>query len=457
VNNKLSRRGFLTGLSVLAANTADVGKGTKAHAYPGFATEFTPHTKCFMDQYYDGAVDIVKGIRDTQIDNMASAMQKAYELKKKGGTIYSDIVFGHYSSLARGKDRPGQPWVLPQLDFGAPEEVFDAMKEGDFLITHVTSEARKRARERGVYVVGVTNNYYPFYKTPPDGLSPNKMALPKIEEMSDIVIDSQVPWDNGLVNAPQIPQFKICPSSGLAAYSVYWPCTALLATLIGSKGKDTSTESAQEYLNLLLERFRIISTDRPKIDRVASKWADFVLAKGARLMVFGEPFRGSEKRIGSPFVSDAVGAASGSMIGRPYNADDLRDTDIVLICALRSRQEQEIEVARTARRKGAYTAAICPYLTDGDASGTRLFKEVDDAFNTYSYESEGVLEVKGFDKKICPTTGLTGLLIHWMLMAQWTEHMARRGEMPYYWKGAHENGGQEYNKAVRPYFLQRGY
>ena len=68
-----------------------------------------------------------------------------------------------------------------------------------------------------------------------------------------------------------------------------------------------------------------------------------------------------------------------------------------------------------------------------------------------------MLEVKGFDKKICPTTGLTGLLIHWMLMSQWTEHMARRGEMPYYWKGAHENGGQEYNKAVRPYFLQRGY
>ena len=68
-----------------------------------------------------------------------------------------------------------------------------------------------------------------------------------------------------------------------------------------------------------------------------------------------------------------------------------------------------------------------------------------------------MLEVKGFDKKICPTTGLTGLLIHWMLMAQWTEHMARRGEMPYYWKGFHENGGREYDNAARPYFLERGY
>ena len=457
MNKHLSRRSFLAGSSALAMTAAGGRKGQKAHAYPGFATEFTPHTKCFMDQYYDGAVEIVEGIRDTQVGTMAQAMQKAYELKQKGGTIYSEIIYGHYSSAAQSKDRPGQPWVLPQFDISTPEEVFDAMKEGDFLITHVTSEARKRAHERGVFVVGVTNNYYPFYKTPPGGLTPDKMALPTVEEMSNMVIDSQVPWDNGLVDAPQIPQFKLCPSSGLAAYSVYWPCTALLATLIGSKGKDTSIEPAREYLNLLIERFKLIGTDRPKIDSIASKWADFVLEKGARLMVFGEQFKVSEKRTGNPFVSDAVGAASGSMIGQEYNADELRNTDIVLICSMRSRQEQEIEVARSAHQKGAYTAAICPYSTDGDASGTRLFKEVDDAFNTYSYESEGVLEVKGFDKKICPTTGLTGLLIHWMLMAQWTEHMARRGEMPYYWKGFHENGGREYDNAARPYFLERGY
>ena len=457
MTRKISRRGFLAGSSAVAAAAAGGVTTKNAQAYPGFAEKFTQRWKPFIDQYYDGAVEIVRGIRDTQIGNMAKAMQKAYELKKKDGTVYSDLVFGHYASLAQSKDRPGQPWVLPQFDIGTPEEVFDAMKPGDFLITHVTSEARKSAKERGVYVAGVTNNYYPFYKTPPDGLREDKMVLPTTEDMSNMVIDSQVPWDNGLVDAPQIPQFKLCPSSGIAAYSVYWSCTAILATLIGSKGKNTSTEPAREYLDLLLERFKLIRTDRPKIDRVAEKWADFVLEKGARLMVYGEQFKVSEKRTGNPFVSDAVGAASGSMIGQHYNADNLSENDIVLIGSMRSRQEQEIEVARTARRKGSYVAAFCPYSTDGDASGVRLYKEVDDAFNTYSDESEGVLDVKGFDKKICPTTGLTGLCIHWMLMAAWTDNMARRGEMPYYWQGYHERGGADYDNAVRPYFLKRGY
>jgi len=458
MSTRFSRRGFLAGTSVLGAAAAGGLAGTgKAAAYPGMVINRTGDWKPFMDQYYDGALRIVRGVRDTQIGAIARAMAKAFELKEKGGAVTSELVFGHYASFAGSRERPGQPWVLPQLEIGAKDEVFDAMKPGDFLITHITSEARKNARERGVYVVGVTNNYYPFYKTPPDGLRPGNMALPTIEEQSDMVIDSQVPWDNGLVDAPQIPQFKLCPSSGLAANAVYWPCTALLCTLIGSKGKDTSTEPARVWLDLLCERFKLVGTDRPKFDAVAGKWADFVLGKGSQFMVYGEPFATSGKRKGNPFVSDAVGAASGSMIGQRYNAETLKKDDIVLICSMRSRQEQELAVAREAKAKGAYVAAICPYETDGDASGVRLYKEVDDAFNTYSPESEGVLTVKGFDKTVCPTAGLTGLLVHWMLMAAWTDHMARRGEMPYYWQGFHESGGGDYDNAVRPYFMKRGY
>ncbi len=114
-------------------------------------------------------------------------------------------------------------------------------------------------------------------------------------------------------------------------------------------------------------------------------------------------------------------------------------------------------MARAARAKKACTTAFCPFSTDGDASGDRLFREVDDALNTYADESAGVIAVPGFKEKVSPVSGLTGLLVHWMLMAQWTDHMARRGEMPYYWQGMHEKGGNEYNAMIQPYFEKRGY
>jgi len=463
MSKQISRRAFLSGSSAFALTMATApGKYHTAHAeYPGFAREFTPHTKCFMDQYYEGILSISRGIRDTQTGTIAQAMEKAYELKQKGGRIFSYVNYGHYAMFAGSLDRPGQPWVLPQCGINPTKEEFDSMKKGDFLITDRIDPETIKVRERGVYVVGVTNNYFRFYKTPPEGLVPSRMET-AIEDVSDLVIDSYVPWDNGLVSAPQIPQFKLCPSSGISQFLVYWACTASLSNLIGTKGKGSSTEPAERYLDLAYDRFLMIGTDRPKIDRVAEKWAERVLSRKARLLVYGHPQQGEvygATGTNNMFVNDAVICASSSMIADAYTnrANELRADDIVLIGAFTSDNDLEIKTARHAREVGAYTVAFCPYATDGDSSGVLLFKEVDDAFNSYSDESEGVIAVKGFPKKVSPLSGLTGNLIHWMLTAQWTDHMARRGEMPYYWQGYHENGGMEYDSAVKPYFDKRGY
>jgi hypothetical protein len=133
---------------------------------------------------------IVNGVRDTQIGNISQAMEKAYEVKRKGGNVYSHVVYGHFSMFAGSRDVPGQPWVLPQCGITPTKAEFDAMKKGDFLITNRVCEFTKAVRDRGVYVVGVTNNYYPFSRTPAGFLRPPKVNL-TLEDISDLIIDSQ--------------------------------------------------------------------------------------------------------------------------------------------------------------------------------------------------------------------------------------------------------------------------
>lgn len=468
MNETISRRKFLSRSAVLSMSAAAVmTKECEAQEYEiGFPRDFAPQEKCFMDQYYEGFIEIVRGIRDTQIGNIAEAVEKAYELKRKGGRICSHVNYGHYAMFAGSRDRPGQPWVLPQCR--SEEEELNALKKGDFLITNHLSPGIREARERGVYVVGITNSYVRFYKTPPDGLVPRLMET-TLEDVCNLVIDSQVPWDNGLVSAPQIPQFKLCPSTGMANFLVYWACTASLATLIGTKGRGSSAEPAEHYLDTAYNRVLMIGTDRSKIDRVAEKWADLVLGKQYPLLLYGHdqdvsPYVGTRNM----FVCDATVCASGSFIADMYgrkeaiphyglNVHDVNEKGIVLICGLTSDNTDEINVARNAREVGSFTVAFCPYGTDGDTSGIHLFKEVDIAFNTYCDESAGVISVMGFDEKVSPLSGICGNLIHWMLMARWTDHMARRGEMPYYWQGYHENGGREYDEAMLPIAQERGY
>ncbi|HUT63420.1 MAG TPA: hypothetical protein VMZ04_05630, partial [Anaerolineae bacterium] len=202
---------------------------------------------------------------------------------------------------------------------------------------------------------------------------------------------------------------------------------------------------------------------------VAEKWTDLVLGKHYPLLLYGHdqdvsPYVGTRNM----FVCDANACASGSFIADMYGrkeaspqyglyVHDVNDRGIVLVCAFTSDNTDEIKVARNARNTGSFTVAFCPYGTDGDTSGIRLFKEVDVAFNSYCDESAGVIAVEGFKEKVSPLGGICGNLIHWMLMARWTDHMARRGEMPYYWKGFHEEGGQEYDNAMLPVAQKRGY
>ena len=458
---KSTRRNFLSGTAALgAAVVAGLGGSPSAVAIDiAFKKDFKAPEKSFMNQFYDGSMEIVKGIRDTQLGNISKAMEKAYELKQKGGNVYSHVVYGHYSMFAGSRDVPGQPWVLPQCGITPTKAEFDAMKKGDFLITDRVCENTKAVRERGVYVVGVTNNYFPFARTPPDFLRADRVKL-ALEDISDLIIDSQAPYDNGLVHAPQLPQVALCPSSGICQFAVYWACTASLANLIGSKGKGSSSEPAKKYLDILLERFEMVGSDRPKVDWIAEKWADLVLGSKARMLVYGHP-QEVESYDGARniFVNDAYICSSSSMIADQYEkmANDVRKDDIVLVGAFTSDNPLEIDVARYARSKGAYTVAFCPYGTDGDSSGLRLFKETDDALNTYADESAGIIAVPGFPKKVSPVAGLTGDLVLWLLTAQWTEHMARRGEMPYYWKGYHENGGQEFDTMAVEVFKKRGY
>ena len=458
MTDHVSRRQFIRKAAIGMGAVSLAGVKPARAIDVSFATDVTMPDKPFMDTWYEGMLAIAESIRDTQVPVIAQAMETAYDRMQHGGTVHSSAVTGHFAMFMGSVDLPGQPNVLPQSTISPRQAYFDALKPGDFLLTNAANQNILDAKERGVYVVSIINSYNRFSRTPPDGLSSTRMDL-TVEAVSNLVIDSGVPWDNGLIAVPQIPQLKVCPSTGTANALVYWACTAALAALIGSKGSAPAGDAARLYLSQACDRFRMIGTDRAKINAEAARWADLVFERKARLLVYGhpqdvEPYQGARNM----FVNEAYIVASGTMIADQYErqAETLRDSDIVLIGAFTPDNADEVNVARHARSIGAHTVAFCPYGAGRDSGAPKLFGEVDTAFNTYCDESAGVVSVPGYDEPVCPLSGVTGNFVHWMLMAQWTDHMCRRGEPPYFWKGFHENGGKEYDDAANAKYLVRG-
>jgi len=470
-----SRRKFLTA-STFATMSGLLPVNSFAQQnqkWPGFIDTDEMHTVPFIDQYYDGMMSIIRGIRDTQIDNIATAVEKAYECYRDGGTLHGSCArFTHSPKYEIGKTRPGQPWLFPPMDTN--RENYSKLKKGDFVLAwcNSTDKSELEARDRGVYIAGVTNPFYKFSRTPEGVLSRDQLA---VEEFANIVIDSQTTWEVGLVKSPKL-HFSFCPAGSTAIFIVYWAATASLANIISTKGKGSSEEPARRYLEMAAERMEWIGASRPKISYVTEEWADRVLERQARIIIYGHLMSSADPRVTSlsnVFVEEATGAGSCQMIVPYGNITDINNSpedaekyignypdsnDIVIIGGITSDHHGEINVAREARRIGARTVAFCPFQTEDDHADSRLFKEVDYAFDTYSYERAGVFEAKDFKEKVSPLSTVTGNLLEWMLTASWADHMARRGEHPYFRQPYCYAGAWEYNqKVVLPNATKRGY
>jgi|GEM_PF-1808121 hypothetical protein len=473
-----TRREFLAtaGMAAGAGLLSEDARAQETQNWPGFIDTNEMHTVNFMDQYYNGLTAIARGILDTQVDNIAAAMEKAYECRRNGGTVCADFVFTHAPEFEMSPERPGQPWILPLLDdaYSMNKNSYSRLKKGDFVLAcrNTLDKSEIEARKRGVFIAGVTNPFFKFAETPEGVLFQDQSA---VEDFANIKIDSQTTWEVGLVKSPKL-HFSFCPVGPTAIYLVYWAATASLANLISTKGRGSAAEPARRYLEMAVERMEWIGTSRPKITAVTEEWADRMIDRKARIMMYGRPMPSAAKkttRLSNVFTDEATGAGSCQMvmplgkvidINIPSSIDGTRPGnipkpgDIVIIGGITSDNEDEINVAREVRKIGAQTVAFCPFKTEGDSSDYRLFREVDHAFDTYSYERAGVFESAGFKEKVSPLSTVTANLVHWMLTASWADHMARRGEHPYFRQPYCYVGAGEYNRnVVVPNAPKRGY
>jgi hypothetical protein len=427
-----------------------------------------------MELFYAEIERIGRHIRDTQITGICEAMKVAYECQAAGGRIFSHVLVGHFAMFAASPGIPGQPSVLPQRADRNISADYEQMKPGDFLLTNgaslinpdkgtIPDVGPDEARARGAYTVGVTCSYTRFYKTPVGAFLPVKMGT-SLEQICDRVIDSGCTWSCGVISTPGIPEFKIISSSGLSQFLVYWACTAALCKQISTNGSGDGAGAAREYLDHALSSFeQIREHEFELIDRVARAWADRVLLfAGApdrpRLLVYGHPQAGTPyEGTQNMFVNEAYETAAGSMIMQPYDLykTQLKANDIVLIGAISPGDSDELQVAQYARQIGAMVVAFGPF--DGNGASVSLKDYVDVAINTHSGDGAGVLDIPGFDERVCPISGLSGNLVLWLLTAQWTYHMVQRNQTPNYWQNYWEVGAIDYDDRAHANFLERGY
>ncbi len=454
----VSRRGALRAGGVIGAGLASGGLTATRRAEAmskqggiGLDGEYTfGHTSLFMDQYYDGTIEILSGIRG-DFDQIGDLTNRAVKVLKNGGTVWTSMNIGHMPFYEQADGRRGNPRVLRHhvknpLKLEHENVRWDMLKSGDMVFTNYCSRDVKAARDRGVYVVSVTVNYTNNEFRPADFANPNEDNL-LLSDVSNEILHSHVPYNQGLVQAPEIPEMTICPSTVTGSGAIHWILSAEISEKL-ERSNAPNISVGEQYLDILTERIERVREHRDAIRATAVEMT-------RRIRDGGRWFARSLEHPG--FQSELTGVASGPMIVNWGDWEKTKDRNVMLIGAISPAYQEEIALAREKKAEGAYVIGVGPASLDGDVPSERLIDSADSGFDNFSPESGGVIADPKSGSQICPTSGIVGDVIQQMICAQWTDEMVRRGSVPYYWMGFFQNGGRPYDDGIRMFFERQGF
>lgn len=408
-------------------------------------------------QYYQKAKEVWDREATSELPLIAEAADKAAELLKNGGTLYSQANFGHMLNSELRQGRPGSPDYFSTWEWTVKSDVFDVVGAGDFLIFDATKMGIQKAHDRGAFTVGVRVPYVPN-KTVPAGVLSTYSFTDNLltEDVSDIVLTTGVPFTNGVLHYPEVPAVRPCPLSVQGVGNIMWMLNAEIAMRDKGGASAGATEKALEFITAIRERGAKIAADIDRIDEIAKAMTGYI-SEGGRYWNYSS---------GCEMVLENIARASGlpltNRLSDEMLADDTKLREEVkaghfcIISGEASDIEGNYEAAQHLKSIGAHVIYIGPAATEG-SSGNDIASMADWHIDTYSPERYGILDVPGFDRKICPATGMLYALSLWMLNAQFIQRMIEADMTPGFDMGGHLIGGNGYNNDVRPIVKERGW
>ena len=395
----------------------------------------------YMSQYHQGTMQILKDISG-ELEQIAALGARAAAVIARGGTVWTSMNSGHMPFYEHDEERRGNPGL-----FRSSKE-FPAMKEGDLAITNFCYREVLEARERGVYVVCVTTPYWDNEFRPagftdishgnPDGLM--------LKDVSSEILHTHMPYQQGLVDCPEIPDFRLCPCATTGGGAVHWMLNAEAANKLANPNA-VEGDKARHYLAVLTERAASTATHMDAIQETAGNMSQRIIAGG----------RWFASSLEHPGFQTEFNVACGPRMVNDGDWDAAPDKNVMVVTAISPAFPAEVELAKEKKAEGAFVIGIGPNSLDGDSPAARLLNIADAGFDNFSPEAGGVVDIAGRPQTICPTSGVVGNLIQQMLNSQWAEEMIKAGAVPTFMRGIYQAGGREYNDAMTELYQKRGH
>ncbi len=435
---KISRRNLLKTGAAMAAGTAVAGTGVRyAEAADRAGSKYNwGHTMDFGEQYYVRIVEILESIRRNEMQLIGDISSRMAETLKKGGKVWYDAYVGHMGTIECNEENKGNPRIFVS---NAKNVKYEEMKPGDVLVTNNVNEKIKAARDAGTYVVGVPVNYVDNEWTPRGFVSPNPNNW-LLGDTSSVILQSYIPYHQGIVDIPEVPEMKICPSSANSVCSLFWMFQCEVANKL-KNAKAKPVDKSAEFLDTVIGRIR----DAYRLQKEYIFDAAPVVAK---MIGNGAYYHCTSDHGG--VQSESNGVAMGPMMTNAFRGK-MKKGDVHLLATIEPDSQKIVDEAKKAKEMGQFVVSIAP------ANSLQIRRFSDVFIDNFCPEGGGLLDIAGFAGKVGVASGVMNNMLMWIFTAQFIDEMVRRGWVPWFWMGFYQTGGRAYDDAIKPFFQKQGF
>jgi len=438
---KLSRRTALkTGAAVAAGAAAGVGTGVRyVDAADRAGSKYNwGHTVDFGEQYYRRMTEIIENIKRNEMELIGDLTSRMAEALKKDGNCWMQAQAGHMGYVEFKEENKGNPGILrSSIAWNGGD--YDKMKSGDVLMTNYITEDVHAAREKGIYVIGVPVNYVDNEWSPRGFVSPNVNNW-LLGDVSSVILQSYIPYHQGIVDCPEVPEMKICPSAANSLCTLYWMFQAEVANKFKNR-KAKHLDKSKVFIETILERI----SDAYRLQK------DYMFDHAptvAKLIGNGGNYHVTSDHPG--VQSESNGVAMGPMMTNAFR-NKMKKGDVHLLATIEPDSQKIVDEAKKAKEMGMFVVSIAP-------NNSLKLRQYSDVFiNNMSPEGGGLFKIKGIDEKVSTAGGVMNNWLMWIFTAQFIDEMVRRGCIPWFWLGFYQVGGKEYDDGIKPFFQKQGF
>jgi uncharacterized phosphosugar-binding protein len=387
--------------------------------------------------------EMLTWVRNTQSDKILEAAYAISRTVERGNRCWNYWDQGHTFQSDTFPGRIGDPEIF--TTGYNPSQA----KDGDLALVSfpMTPENLEDISKKEIFVIGGPCPWGGDTKNP-------EYVLPEIRKnsvraLSDIWIDMNVDSIGAQVAIPGSPA-PLGPESGPLGSSILWMMTADACRILAKDGKPVSVRGDEpkltektpkvslaeplmnEYYNQVIRELEMVGMELGDIGKMAGMVIDTLLHEGTVYFYSRYP---------ESLAYEATGRRGGYAFSKPLFEGKIQGTskDCVIMGTYQPDDEIDLKNLDAMKKLGMKTASIGPITRDSVIPSGRIVAKETMVHIGRMSDTYGFFALPGFDRKVCPTSGVLATTLLWTMCAKVAEEIISRtvGNVPaIYFNGA---------------------